>query len=174
MSYRVKTTVNNPGKKHKLSIGPYDVDIALYREFETKKMKLKHENENLRKRIANLEQALGALQQEKMEANALFEHVLESETSAHIDKKAVVSSRNPRGPGQRRPSKKRPPERNPKHKRVKIPVKTMEVCKEKEESLLDYAANSIGEKPLEERLEYVMQRLQNRLPAFIQHVHDHG
>ena len=89
-------------------------------------------------------------------------------------KKAVVSSRNPRGPGQRRPSKERPPERNPKHKRVKIPVKTMEVCNEKEENLLDYAVNSIGEKPLEERLEYVMERLQNRLPSFIQHVHDHG
>ena len=52
-------------------------------------MKLKNENENLRKRIANLEQALGALQKEKMEANTLLEHVLESETSAPIDKKGL-------------------------------------------------------------------------------------
>ena len=87
--------MNNPGKKYKLSVGPYDVVIALYKEFETREMKLKNENDDLRKRVADLERALEALQKEKNESNALLAHVLDSKTPAPIDKKAVESSRNP-------------------------------------------------------------------------------
>ena len=166
--------VNNPGKKYKLSVGPYDVVIALYKEFETREMKLKNENDDLRKRVADLERALGALQKEKNESNALLAHVLDSKTPAPIDKKAVESSRNPRGPGKPRPNQKRHPKRSPVHKRMKVPVKTMAICKDNDESLLDFSENMIQEKPLQQRMEYVVQRLQNRLPEFLQHMHDHG
>ena len=115
--------LNEPGKKCKLSVGPYDLIIALYREFVPRAEKLKKENEELRGRLEKLEQALEDMQKRKKEADALLGHVLDSKTPVAV--KATGSSRNPRGSGERRPSiKRRPEKRSPVHKRVKIPVRT--------------------------------------------------
>ena len=117
-----RDALNEPGKKCKLSIGPYDIVITLYREFETREMKLTKENDNLRKRLGELERSLEELLQQKKDSDTLLEHVLDSKTPIAV--KAIGSSRNPRGSRKPRPSIKRHPKRSPVHKRMKIPVET--------------------------------------------------
>jgi len=110
--------LNNPGKKFRLCVGPYDLVISLYREFESRELKLKNENEDLRKRLATLEKTIATLNQEKKEADEL-QIVLASKTPEPTIMEAAESSRHPRGPGEHRPSKKRHPKRSPVHKRMK-------------------------------------------------------
>ena len=80
------------------------------------------ENDNLRKKLGNLERSLTELQQRNKESDTLLEHVLDSKTPIAV--KAIGSSRKPRGSRKPRPSVKRHPKRSPVHKRMKIPVET--------------------------------------------------
>ena len=61
--------LQNPGEKYRLSVRPYDIVISLYREFESRVVKLKNENDDLRKRLAALEQTIATMNQEKMKTD---------------------------------------------------------------------------------------------------------
>ena len=87
-----------------------------------KESKLKRENDDLRKRLGELERSLASLQVQKKESDNLLEHMLDSTVAEASEKKASLP----------RPSKKRPPKASPVHKRKKIPEKPKEVCNEKE------------------------------------------
>ena len=169
--------LKNPGKKYKLSVGPYDLFIRLYQEFVPREAKLKKENEELRARLEKLERTLEVLQEQKKESDALLGHELESKTPVSV--KMAGSSRNPRGPGQRRPSVKRRPERrSPKHKRVKIPMKTGDTQMQEESlpSAFKEPMESYAKKKAEEerKMASVEHRLQIKISEFLRKRHDHG
>ena len=77
-------------------MGSYVLVISLYIEFESRELKLKNENEDLRKILVILE---------KMDTDEL-QIGLASKTSEPTIMEAAESSRNPRGPRKHRPSKK--------------------------------------------------------------------
>ena len=169
--------LKNPGKKYKLSVGPYDLFIKLYQEFVPRQVKLKKENEELRARLEKLERALEVLQEQKKESDALLEHALESKTPVSV--KMAGSSRNPRGPGERRLSVKRRPERrSPKHKRVKIPMKIEDAQMQEESpsSTFQQPMESYLQKKAEEerKMATVEQRLQIKIAEYLRKRHDHG
>ena len=154
-------------------MGPYDIFISLYREFESRVVKLKNENDDLRKRLANLEETIASLNQEKMNTDDNSERFGE-QTPVATYVEAAESSWNPRGPGKHRPSKKRHPKRSPVHKRMKISVKTG-TDSLVGESLLIAAERREREKIEEEKnLETIEMRLNHFLTAQLQHMHDHG
>ena len=168
-----KEALDEPGKKCKLFVGPYDLVITVYKEFVSREQKLKNENEELRGRLEKLEQALEDMQQRKKESDALLGHVLDSKTP--VDVKAAGSSRNPRGSGERRPSiKRRPEKRSPVHKRVKMPVRT-EAAQIQEKSLpstFEEAMKAQVKKKAEE--ERKMALMDRRLSGFLRDMYDHG
>ena len=134
-------------------------------------LKLKKENDDLRKRLAKLEQSLACLNQEKREADDLLHHVLASETPAATNMEAAGSSWNPRGPGKHRPSKKRHPKRSPVHKRVKIPVMTgADFINER----FSIAAVDQEQADEQRKMEEIERRLSIRLTAQLQHMNEHG
>ena len=165
--------LQNPGEKYRLSVGPYDIVISLYREFESRVVKLKNENDDLRKRLATLEQTIASLNQEKMKTDDTSDRFGE-QTPAPTYMEAAESSRKPRGPGKHRPSKKRHPKRSPVHKRMKTSVKTGTDSLVGERLLI--AADSWELEQIEEQknLETVEMRLSHFLTAQLQHMHDHG
>ena len=61
--------LQNPGEKYRLSVGPYDIVISLYRDFESRVVILKNEYDDLRKRLATLQQTIASLNQEKMKTD---------------------------------------------------------------------------------------------------------
>ena len=161
---------HNPGKKYRLCVGPYDLVISLYREFESRELKLKKENENLRKRLATLEKTIATLNQEKKDTDEL-QIVLASKTPAPTNMEAAESSWNPRGPRKHRPSKKRHPKRSPVHKRMKTSVTGTDPLVGERFLIAAESREKVEEK---RKMEMVEMRLSHFLTAQLQHMHDHG
>ena len=161
---------HNPGKKFRLCVGPYDLVISLYREFESRELKLKNENKDLRKRLATLEKTIATLNQEKKEADEL-QIVLASKTPEPTIMEAAESSWHPRGPGEHRPSKKRHPKRSPVHKRMKTSATGTDSIVGERFPIAAERRENVEEK---RKMETVEMRFDRFLTAQLQHMHDHG
>ena len=161
---------DNPGKKYRLCVGPYDVVISLYREFESRELKLKKGNENLRKRLGTLEKTIATLNQEKKDTDEI-QIVLASKTPAPTNMEAAESSWNPRGPKKHRPNKQRHPKRSPVHKRMKTSVTGTDPLVGECFLIAAESREKVEEK---RKMEMVEMRLSHFLTAQLQHMHDHG
>ena len=130
----------------------------------------KNENDDLRKRLATLEQTIVSLSQEKMKTDDTSDRFGE-QTPAPTYMEAAESSRKPRGPGKHRPSKKRHPKRSPVHKRVKIPVMTGADFIDEHFSIAAVDREQADE---QRKMEEIEKRLSIRLTAQLQHMNEHG
>ena len=54
--------LNTPGKRCILRVGPYDLTITLFREYESRETKMKKQNQKLREKLGDLERILKNLQ----------------------------------------------------------------------------------------------------------------
>ena len=110
------------------------------------------ENDNLRKRLVDLERSLEELLQRKKESDTLLEHVLDSRPPSALRNEG--GSRQPQGPSKRRPNPKRNPKRSPPHKRVKVPEKKDTCDGSDRYSALEAEVELVNQIHLQKEMEY--------------------